>query len=165
MDVSGSRWFDPFNSLPKWDPRFFLDLHCKVFNCDDQLLGKRVDPWKSMVGSMNWPLNDTLRWPNIGKWSNLRFIFFRWVGEPTTNQLNMFWCKISSRPKTRPGFPPQKVAVWKRNGTLKISEKSRLVKYYSIWPHGWKYEFTLKHRNLQWPQMFQVLVIAGIGSI
>ena len=28
---------------------------------------------------------------------------------------------------------PQKVAFWKGNGTL-ISGKSRLVKYYSIWP-------------------------------
>ena len=29
---------------------------------------------------------------------------------------------------------PQKVALWKGNGSPNISQKYRLVKYYSIWP-------------------------------
>ena len=45
----------------------------------------------------------------------------------------------SSRPKTRPSFTPQMVVVnSKGNGTPKISGKSRLVKYYSIWPDTWR---------------------------
>ena len=45
--------------------------------------------------------------------------------------------QIRSRPHTGP-WAPKKVAVWKGNGTPAISGKSRLVKYYSIWPDGYK---------------------------
>ena len=40
--------------------------------------------------------------------------------------------QIRSRPHTT-DLPP-KVVCWKGNGTRAISGKSRLVKYYSIWP-------------------------------
>jgi len=38
--------------------------------------------------------------------------------------------QISSGPQTT-SFTPKKVAFWKDNGTPKISEKSRWVKYYN----------------------------------
>ena len=61
--------------------------------------------------------------------------------------------QISSRvPKTRPISPKSFFAFSKGNGTPAISGKSRLVKYYSIWPdllvglsHDW--ENDLKFKN------------------
>ena len=48
--------------------------------------------------------------------------------------LHFFWHQTGQISSRHDRFPPISVAFWKGNGTPKISGKSRLVKYYSIWP-------------------------------
>ena len=59
-----------------------------------------------------------------------------------TVQISKNLAQISSRPKTRVPGPPFQVAVAFRKGkSPAISGKTRLVKYYFIWPDKWPYKW------------------------
>ena len=60
-------------------------------------------------------------------------VFDSWVKVDGFLWSSVYHGQIISRPHTT-DFPQKVAFVWKGNGTPKISGKSRLVKYYFIWP-------------------------------
>ena len=86
-------------------------------------------------------LTSNLTYPNLLQSSRL----YSPENQPPKLERNMWakhsclWVPCSSGQiiATSHDLGPQKVAFWKGNGTPAIWGKSRLMKYYSIWPEKW----------------------------